>query len=247
MKQKENLFDRELHIKVFSLGWWFYMIMTVFFLFVLGYFGYRMDLEGRKKLILVLSIIEYIILRLYKHSLRNIRVDYNYWNELPCYLCNQSTIMCIIGALTESDAVMSYCLTAGTIGALLAIFMPDRYNNDQRFYSKQALGFYGYHCLLIITCLSFYVLDVYQPNCIDALWVMFFIFVLAVIAHITNLIVRKTGLNPIANYAFTWGPDNAILEKMYSWIPHRLLYLLPVLGAFGAVSFLVLAILQFIG
>ena len=243
LMDKTSFLSKEFRIKVFGAGWWFYTILTMVGLFLLTILGKDLAYEERLMLILILSIIELIILRIYKFSLKGFRSNYNYFNELPCYLCNQSTLLCIIAALTGNQHIMAFCIIIGTLGAILAFVMPDSYNKDQLFYSRQAFGFYGYHSLLIITCLSFYTLKVYTPDLKDALWNMFLIFVLASIAHLVNYILRKTKLNPESNYVFTYFPDNFILEKLYALLPVKLLYLLPIMPAFGLVSFLLLLIM----
>ncbi|MBQ6560580.1 MAG: YwaF family protein [Erysipelotrichaceae bacterium] len=244
MKQKVSFFSKEFRISVFGAGWWFYVLLTALGLLVLTVIGNKMpDAKDRLRLILIMSIIELIVLRLYKFSLKGIRSNYNYFNELPCYLCNQSTLLCIIAALTNDQHLMAFCIIIGTFGAILAFVMPDSYNKDQLFYSKQAVGFYGYHGLLIATCLSFYALKVYIPNLKDAFWNMFLIFLLATVAHVVNYVLRRTGLNPEANYVFTYDPDNVILKKFYSLIPIKLLYLLPIMPIFGLISFVILLIM----
>ena len=235
---------KELRIKVFGAGWWFYVVLTLTGLFLLSCFGNRIPSEeGRYKLVLYLSIIELIILRLYKFSLKDIREDYNYFNELPCYLCNQATLLCILAAIIHDRGIMAYCVSIGTLGALLALLMPDRYNRDQLFFSKQAFGFYGYHGLLIISCLSFYVLHLYDPEPLDALYPMLYTFLLAVLAHAINLILIKTGLNPKSNYVFTCYPDNVIMQKLHDLWPVRLFYMLPILPVFGLYSLILFLIL----
>ncbi len=240
----KKIFDRQLRIKVFGTGWWFYMVLTVFLLILLTVLCRAYDMESRRKIVFFLSVVELIVLRLYKFSLKEIRDDYNYFNELPCYLCNQSTLLCIAAAYLNNQILMSYCVTAGTLGALLAVLMPDRYNRDQLLFSKQAFGFYGYHGLLIITCLSFYLFGLYKPRVADTPWVMWIIFILACIAHVINIIFRKAGLNPVSNYVFTYDPVNEVLDKLYRLIPCRLLYLLPVLLILTALSFGMLAVMQ---
>lgn len=241
MEEKRSL--RNIRIKVFNIGWWFYVVLTILFLFLITLLSSGMDRDTKLKMILYLSIFEYILLRFYKYSLMDIRDDYNWYNEWPCYLCNQSTLLCILSALIDHQGIMSYCVTVGTIGALLAIFMPDRYNRDQLLFSRQAFGFYGYHGMLVVTCLSFYTTGVYEPRPIHALWGMGVTFVLAVIAHIINVILRKSGLNPKANYVYTCEPDNFIFEKLYKIVPIRLVYLIPVMLGFGMISYIALSIM----
>ncbi len=243
MKKRCPFLSKEFRITVFGAGWWFYVVLTGLGLFVLTVLGNGLPEQSRLRLILALSIIELVVLRIYKFSLKDIRSDYNYFNELPCYLCNQSTILCILAALTGSRHLMAFCIILGTLGAILAYVMPDSYNNDQLFYSKQAVGFYGYHGLLIITCLSFYTLKVYAPDPKDALWNMLLLFLLALIAHLINYTLRKSGLNPIANYVFTYDPDNIVFEKLYALFPVRLLYLLPIVPFSGLISLAILLIM----
>ena len=245
MKMMRKIFSKDFRITVFSIGWWFYVALTVLGLLTVTKYGNTLpDQQSRLKLVLYLSIIELIILRIYKYSLRYTRSSYNYWNELPCYLCNQSTILCIIASITDNRHIMAFCIIIGTLGAILAYVMPDSYNRDQAFYSLQALGFYGYHGLIIITCLSFRTLRLYESDLRDSLWVMLTIFLLAVIAHIINYILRKTGLNKESNYVYTYHTDNiGILNKLYSLIPMKLFYLIPIMPVFGLLAFVILLII----
>ena len=243
---KKKVVNKDVHITVYSPGWWFYVVMTAAGLIVLTVYGRKLDYDQRINLILYLSIFELILLRIYKHSLKYIRTDYNYYNELPCYLCNQSTIMCILAALLRNSQIMSYCFSIGTFGALLAVFMPDSHNRDQLFFSKQAVGFYGYHGLLIITCLSFFTMGVYEPVLADSLSTMAIVVILVGTAHIVNKFLRYKGLNPTANYDYTIDPEIDMLKKLYSFNPKEFYYLFPILPVFGLISFVLLFICRFL-
>ncbi len=235
---------REARIKVFNIWWWFYVILTVLFLLLVTLIGSKLSLDSRYRLVLILSIAELIILRLYKFSLKDIRSDYNYFNELPCYLCNQATILCIIRSIFRIDSIMAYCVSIGTLGAILAFVMPDSYNRDQLVFSKQAYGFYGYHGLLIVTCMSFYTLDIYNPVLEDCIWAGIYTFLLAVIAHVINVFLVRSGLNKKSNYVFTMYPDNFIMQKLYDVFPVRLFYLLPIRPAFTFYALLLFVVMR---
>lgn len=240
----KKIFNKDFKIKTFGIGWWFYILLTILALFIVTKVGNKYDLDTRRNIVMYLSIIELIVLRLYKFSLRYARYEYNFFNELPCYLCNQSTILCIVAAYLNNQVLMSYCLTAGTVGAFLALFMPDKMYIDLPFYSGQAIGFYGYHSLLVVTCLSFYTLGLYEVRLKDSLWVTFIVFILACFAHVLNYVLRKTNLCPNANYIFTYYPDNFILEKFYEWFPCKLFYMLPAIPIIGVISFIILFVLK---
>lgn len=235
---------KDLHIKTYNGCWVSVILLIVLLSILITILGNKLAFDSRFNLILILSIIEFIYLRIYKFSLRYIHDGYDYFNELPCYLCNLSTIMCIIAAITRNNILMAYCFTSGTIGAILALVFPDPYYKEVPLISIQSFGFYGYHALLIITCLSFYLLGLYMPRPIDALWSMLITFLLSCLIHLVNFILRKTGLNKRANYVFTYEPGNQIMEKLYSIFKVKVLYMLPILFAIGAVSFLILLILS---
>ena len=240
----DNKINKKLTVNVFSLGWWFYIVLTITLMVLLYNVSKHYDIDTNRKIILYLSIFELIVLRIYKRSLKSVYEKYNYFNELPLYLCNLSTILCIIAAITNNSIIMGFCTTVGVFGALLAIFMPDKYYVNQPFFSRQAVGFYGYHSLLITSCFAFYLMGVYKPNPMDAVWSMPILFVLTFLVHIINSILRKTGLNPTCNYIFTYDPENAILEYLYKLFPVKLLYLLPILLLFGLLGYIFLSILK---
>lgn len=234
---------KEARIRVFNRWWWFYVALTVCVLILVTLTGRQLGLQARYRLVLTVSIIELVILRIYKFSLRKIRADYNYFNELPCYLCNQATLLCIVAAMTHSVSIMAYCVSIGTLGAILAFLMPDGYNRDQLVFSRQAYGFYGYHGLLIVTCLSFYTLNLYVPALKDCIWAGIYTALLAIIAHIINIIMVKTGLNPKSNYVFTMYPDNVVMQALYDRFPVRLFYMLPIPVVFTVYARLLFRIL----
>lgn len=234
---------KDMRITVFSPGWWFYVILSILGLTAFTLACRNMPDHDRLQAIMILSIIEFIILIVYKLSLRYIRSNYNFFNELPFYLCNLSTILCIIASIDPKSYYMGYCVSCGFFGALLAFLMPDGPNRDQLFFNPQAFGFYGYHSLLIITSLSFYTLNLYEPNFSDIGIIVLMMFLLTLLAHIVNWILRKTGLNKDANYIFTYVPDNPVMSFLYRIIPVRFVYLLLLAGPIAVLCWLEFIIL----
>ncbi len=243
MRLLYKLFPKDLKVSTFNKAWWFYIVLTIIGIIVFSVYGNSLVLEERFRLILIASIIEFIILRIYKLYLIYKRDDYFYFDNLPCFLCNQSTILCIIAAATRNSHIMAFCIIMGTAGSLLAFLFPDAMLVDQPFYSFQTFGFYFYHSLLIITCLSFYTLGLYRPDPIDALWNVVILFVLVLFDHFLNTILINKGLNPNANYNFTISPSNGFLKLMYRYIPRRFYYLLPCAFIVGLVSLILLLIM----
>ena len=246
MKLWYRLFPKDLKITTFSRGWWFYVIMTIISLILFTLYGNNLSLENRPTLILITSIIEYIILRAYKLYMIRTDAEYHYFNDLPCYLCNQSTILCIIASLTGNSHLMAFCIIPGCIGSMLAFTFPDQALVDKPFYSIQTLGFYGYHSLLVVTCLSFYTLGLYKPDLTDALWNMAIMLLLGTFTHFVNVLLIKTDLNPISNYSFTIHPTNGFTQMLYNLYPKQFFYMLPCIPIIGALSFTILLLLKVI-
>ncbi len=233
----------EIRIATFSLPWFFWVAVAVAMLGAVKLSGRGMNPDQQFSLVLYFSILELIYLLIYKYSLRYIRPDYNFFNELPFYLCNISTIVAVLAAASRNQLLMAYCTSIGFLGAVLAYLMPDGPNVNQKFFSWQALGFYGYHSMLIASSLSFFVLGLYVPVYGDALRVTVLTVLIIMAVHLVNLLMIRTGLNPASNFIFTVRPDNAVLAWFYKLIPVQLWYLVPVsvpLYALCLLDFLIL-------
>ena len=212
---------------------------------VVALIGNKLDIKDRNTLLLGYSIFLYITLRIYKFCLRYCEgFEYNYWNELVCYICSQSSIMCLLGCIFKSQTIMAYCVTVGSVGALLALIMPEEYFENSKPFSLAAIGFFGWHSLLIVGCVSFFTLGLYTPELKDCLPATLWLLVLTMISHLTNIFLRKTKIFKEANYANTYIPENVIFTKLYKKIPIPFVYLLPLTPAFGLVSFIIIVILR---
>ncbi|MBR5341761.1 MAG: YwaF family protein [Erysipelotrichaceae bacterium] len=244
MKLWYKLFPNDLKIIAFNRGWWFYIVITVLGTILFTLYGNTLTPDKKLTYIMITSIIEFIILRVYKLYMIHIRDDYRYFNELPCYLCNQSTILCIIAAATNNSHLMSFCIVMGTCGSLLALTFPDKIVYNQPFYSLQTLGFYAYHSLLIITSLSFLTLGLYKADISDIFWNMLMLYALGTFTHFVNVFLIRTNLYPEANYSFTIHPDNGFTQMLYNFCPKPFFYMLPCPLITGALTVLLLLFMR---
>ncbi|MBQ6654095.1 MAG: YwaF family protein [Erysipelotrichaceae bacterium] len=235
---------KKIRITPFSIPWFGFIAYCVISLILMRLFVYPLPLEQRLRFQLILGIAGYVYLRIYKFALSTVKgYDYNYFNELPCYLCNLTAIIGIIGTVLNSRIIGVYCFSIGLAGALLAFMKPDPDFRDMELISIRALGFYGYHSLLVIFCLGFTVLGLCEPQPSDVFGVVGITLVLTLIGHLTNFTVRKLHLCDNANYIFTYDPgDNGILLFFYKLIPVRMLYLLPVALPVGGIYLIIYCI-----
>ena len=237
---------KKIRITPFSLPWFGWLILSALALILMRIFVLPLDLQIRLNVLLWIGIFSFVYLRIYKLGLRYLKgYDYNYFNELPCYLCNLSTFTCIYAALTGSHIFAVYSYSVGFAGALLAFLAPDPSFRDIELFSWKSFGFFGYHSLLIVNCLGFAVLDICCPQLADVFGVVGITLALMLLAHGVNFTVRKLKLCEEANYVFTYDPgDNGILVFFHKRIPVPAVYLLPLAGPFALIYLIMYAVYQ---
>ena len=219
--------NKKLRIDPFTWGWWLYLGITVLLIVLMTIFLKNKPRSVRLTFMFWYSVFQLAYLMVYKYSLRYYRYNFSMWNELPLYLCNLSSIISIIASGFDIHFLQSYCLTLGTAGALLAFLMPDGPNVNLPFFSLNTLGFYGYHAILLATCIGYFTTGLCVPEFREIPLILLTILGCLLLAHIVNTILRKTGILPTANYIFTYRADNPVLGASYKLLPHRFIYLLP--------------------
>ena len=230
-------------LKPFNIYWCLYVLVMIILIIVIAILGNKLDLKGKYALLLGLDIFLYVSLRVYKFSLKLCPgFEYNYFNELVCYLCSQSCLLCLLGTIFKNVSMMAYCTTVGMASAFMAVLMPEEYFENSKPLSIAALGFFGWHCLLIVACISFITLHIYTPELKDFIYGPLWTLCLAFISHLVNIFLRKTKIHPEANYTYTYFPENIILKKLYEKIPIPFVYLLPLIPAYALVSFVMIVI-----
>ncbi len=221
---------KKLRVRVFSPIWCIVLVLTVMLAVLIASWSSRQSAETILNILKWVSVGEMIFLLTYKFSLRYAKnFEYNFYNELPCYLCNMTLVIAFIAATTSNRYCMAYCSTVGWVGGVIALVMPDYKFRDIPLFSRQFVGYYGVHCSLFLLAISFLTCQLYVPAYLDILGVIGILFVCLVIAHCTNYFLRKSRY-PKANYIYTYGPDGiAILEKFWNLIPIPFVYLIPVI------------------
>lgn len=229
------LFD--LTISVFSATWW--VTMAVIAAIIVLIWVFRANVEPRKinkddrKFLAWLSAITVCYLAGYKTLLAfSPYFDFHIWNELPLQPCNIVAVLAIPAALREDGfgrLLKSFCFYGGIVFAPVALMMPVEGFSGVPLFSVNALGFYGFHGLVLAISFSFGTLKLYKPRYRDIPGVLLVLSVLAFLAYVVNMILRAT-VYPDANYFYTYGLEgNPVLENLRELIPVDFLYELPLL------------------
>ena len=153
---------------------------------------------------------------------------FNWWSELPLHLCNINMILITVAMLWNNRALMRFCFFVGPLGATMALVMPGIGFSGYSILLPRMLGFYGTHFAIVIEALAIVTFGLYKPVIRDLLPTALSILVIGFGVHCINTLMRFTGINPKANYFFSYETEgNPLLEIFHKWIPYPFLYLLP--------------------
>mgnify|MGYP002752206995 FL=1 len=151
---------------------------------------------------------------------------FNIFNELPLHLCNINLFLIPLGVWKRNRSIMGFSFFVAPLGALMALLFPEPLFSGFSLLMPRIFGYYVTHALLVVCGLSLATLGFYRPAPRDIPQILKTFGLLAVGAHLINLMLRLT-LCPEANYFFTYGAEIGVLKLFWRIIPVPLLYGLP--------------------
>ena len=170
---------------------------------------------------------------------------FNWWRELPLHLCNINMILIPIAALKKSRPLMCFGFFIGPLSAILALIIPGDGFDGHSLLLPRMLGYYGTHFMIVIEGWALLTFGLFRPRFSDLPKAVAALFFIALAVFGINLLLRRTGLHPMANYFFTVETEGYPgLETFHSWIPVPFLYLLPGIGVLAVYMALVMALLN---
>ena len=155
---------------------------------------------------------------------------FDWWAELPLYLCNVNIWLLPIGLALNNRTFLSFCFFTGPVGALMALIMPCAGFYDCSIFLPRMIGYLGLHLIGFWGCLSLYPLGFYSPEYKDAKSVSCFSLLLITVIYGIIRLLRWAKLSAEPNYFYLIDPKgNPILEMLHNLIPYEFLYILPCL------------------
>ena len=121
---------------------------------------------------------------------------------------------------------MGFSFFVAPLGALMALLFPEPLFSGFSLFLPRIFGYYVTHAILVVCGLSLATLGFYRPDPRDIPRILKTFGLLAVGAHLINLLLRLT-VCPEANYFFTYGAEIDVLKLFWRIIPAPLLYGLP--------------------
>ena len=199
--------------------------------------------QTRRTVLCTACVITIVAFFIYKYML-SLDADYrvinaamggfNWWTELPLNLCNINMIIIPIAVWKRNRSLMSFSFFLGQLGALLALMMPSTGFSGYSILLPRMLGFFFTHFMVLIESIALASYGLYKPTYKDIPKTMLTAVVVSFVIFIINMILRKTGLGPKANYFFSVETEgNPVLEIFHKIIPVPYLFLLPALLVLG--------------
>lgn len=159
---------------------------------------------------------------------------FNWWGELPLHLCNVNMILIPIAVLKKSRPLACFGFFLGPLGAMMALLMPGNGFDGYSLLLPRMLGYYGTHFMIVIEGLALVTFGLFRPKLRDLPRAILTALLIAFGSFLINLLLRRSGLHPKANYFFSMETEgNFLLELFHSWLPFPFLYLLPCTGILG--------------
>ncbi len=153
---------------------------------------------------------------------------FNWWGELPLQLCNINMLLIPAAVLRKNRPLMCFGFFVGPLGALMALIMPANGFDGYSLLLPRMLGYYGTHFMIVIEGLALVTFGLLRPRLKDLPRTALTVLLIAFTIFLINLLLRRSGLHPKANYFYSVETEgNFLLEIFHRWIPVPFLYLLP--------------------
>jgi len=188
-------------------------------------------------------VVTIVVFFIYKYML-SLDTDYrvinaamggfNWWTELPLNLCNINMILIPIAVWKRNRSLMSFSFFLGQLGALMALLMPSTGFSGYSLLLPRMLGFFFTHYMVFIESIALASFGLYKPTFREIPKTLITTVIVSFAVFLINIILRKTGLGPKANYFFSVETEgNPVLEIFHKMIPVPYLFLLPALLILG--------------
>ena len=212
-------------ISFLSPAWWGVMLLGVIAIILNYEFTKHKTREQKLNFLFWLSIASIVFLTVYKIWLFIDKgYDAEFFNELPINLCNLSLFFSCYAAKKDSKKAQAFMFYCCTLGAIMALCMPCDGFYDVPVYLLRCIGYWGFHILVLIICISYVAIGVYRPKIRDILPSCIILLIVVAFAHGCNVLLRSTVYSE-ANYCFTYGIEgNFLTETMMKIIPYPFIY-----------------------
>lgn len=181
----------------------------------------------RYSLFLLVFVVVYRTYLLFDREYNMIAYGKNrsdFFNELLLFPCNVCCFFCFLGIYFNLRILQSFTFYV-SFAATTAFLFPSKGCDEGSFYKPRIFCFYTTHYMILFSAFLLVISGIFVPTFKDALITIIFYEAISFILYWFNLFLRKTKLNPVANYFFNVEPDgNPVLEIFYKIVPIGYVY-----------------------
>ena len=240
-------------------GVFFGCVAIFVFLLILSTIWARRQSEAtRKTVFIIICLLSFASFFVYKYFL-SIDTEYdqvayaemggfNWWGELPLHVCNVNMLLIPLAVLLDITPMKSFGFFVGTLGAGFAICMPAVGFSGYSILMPRMIGFYFTHFMIIVEAIALVTWGFYRPRFRDIPYALLMVIGIAAVIFVIVTLIRKTGLNPRANYFYLMETEGiSLLNVFYQWIQLPFFYLLPAIGILSVYMLAVTALFEIFG
>ena len=171
-------------------------------------------------------------------------IKINFWRELPIGLSSIAAILSYHGAKAKNENISAFVFYVGSFTSLMGLILPAQSFVGIPLFSIETIGYYGLYGLALVIGVTMFTFGFYEPKYKDVPIALLWIGAFSLLIHLINILFRVFIL-PDANYLYTYSPENnPLLNLLWSYIPHELFYLLPLLLVAAVVFYLATLIIR---
>lgn len=145
--------------------------------------------------------------------------SFTYLNELPLNPCNVTLLVLPFAMRSMKRPLLCFCFFAGILGPIMALVMPITGFSGYSLWSIHVFGYYFTHFAILMAPILLLGFGLYAPRCRDTFSFAVIMILLAAAAYGVDVLLRKTGLVPSANYFFCIDHENNPVLMLF----HRLI------------------------
>ena len=224
-----------------NAAWWLMLAVQIALILVIWLVGRKKSERAKERLIIGVWVFMVLYLIAYKYYLIALSTAYetSFWNELPLNLCQVASLMVLPAIVSRNRTLKGFSAFVGTCCSMMGMLMPVAGFYNIPLLSGESIGFYGFHGLVFVICVSLFTLGLYRPQVKDVPKIMLLLAFTALVVHGINWLLRAT-VFPGANYFFTYDTEgNPILDIFRNLIDVPYVYQLPLMIPVGIVLALV--------
>lgn len=227
-------------IKPFNSVFFVMLALCIF----LAYLTSRLKKETAKKTIMIVNVVCFIWLLIYKNTLF-LDKDYvqicidaqvelpTFWNGLPFHFCNMLLVMTPLALMKGDRKLMAFVTYNSICSTALALLMPSSGFSGYSLLLPRIFSFYCIHFAGMYTGFAILFCGFYEPNNRELFPIFYYTLGAYTLSYAVSVVLLKLNLSETVNFFYSISPrNNTLLQFFYRLIPMQYFYNIPIMVLF---------------